>query len=91
MGFSRQEYWSELPFSSPGDLLNPEIKPTSLKSRALAGGFFITSYIWEPANAKGLTEVKRKDWLFVFIFLFKKSNYFVIQGDKVYIPYSSPI
>ena len=26
MGFSRQEYWSGLPFSSPGDLPNPEIK-----------------------------------------------------------------
>ena len=28
MGFSRQEYWSELPFPSPGDLLNPWIKPS---------------------------------------------------------------
>ena len=27
MGFSRQEYWSRLPFPSPGDLLNPGIKP----------------------------------------------------------------
>ena len=27
MGFSRQEYWSGLPFPSPGDLPNPEIKP----------------------------------------------------------------
>ena len=29
MGFSRQEYWNGLPFSSPGDLPNPGIKPTS--------------------------------------------------------------
>ena len=29
MGFSRQEYWSGLPFPSPGDLPNPEIKPGS--------------------------------------------------------------
>jgi len=29
MGFSRQEYWSGLPFPSPGDLLNPGIKPRS--------------------------------------------------------------
>ena len=29
MGFSRQEYWSGLPFPSPGDLSNPGIKPTS--------------------------------------------------------------
>ena len=29
MGFFRQEYWSGLPFPSPGDLPNPEIKPGS--------------------------------------------------------------
>ena len=29
MGFSRQEYWSGLPFPSPGDLSNPGIKPRS--------------------------------------------------------------
>jgi len=27
MRFSRQEYWSGLPFPSPGDLPDPEIKP----------------------------------------------------------------
>ena len=27
MGFSRQEYWSGLPFPTPGDLPDPEIKP----------------------------------------------------------------
>ena len=42
MEFSRQEYWSELPFSTPGDLLYPGIKPMSLASPALAGRFFIT-------------------------------------------------
>ena len=40
MGFCRQEYWSGLPFSSPGDLPNPEIEPASLVSPALAGRFF---------------------------------------------------
>jgi len=29
MGFSRQEYWSGLPFPSPGDLRNPGVKPGS--------------------------------------------------------------
>ena len=29
MGFSRQEYWSGLPFPSPGDLSDPGIKPRS--------------------------------------------------------------
>ena len=38
-GISRQEYWSGLPFPSPGNLPNPGIKPMSL---ALAGRFFTT-------------------------------------------------
>ena len=29
MGFSRQEYWSGLPFPSPGDLPNPGVEPRS--------------------------------------------------------------
>ena len=47
MEFSRQEYWSGLPFPSPGHLPNPGIKPVSLMSPALAGGFFTTSATWE--------------------------------------------
>ena len=39
-GFSRQEYWSGLPFPSLGDLPNPGIKPTSPASPALASGLF---------------------------------------------------
>ena len=34
MGFSRQEYWSGLPFPSPGDRPYPEIKPESLALEA---------------------------------------------------------
>jgi len=37
MGFSRQEYWSGVPFPSPGDLPDPGIK---LMSPELASGFF---------------------------------------------------
>ena len=33
--FSRQEYWSGLLFSTPGDLPDPRIKPVSLESPAL--------------------------------------------------------
>ena len=40
--FSRQEYWSGLPFSPLGDLFNPGIEPTSLTSSALAARFFTT-------------------------------------------------
>ena len=38
MGFSRQEYWSGLPFPFPEDLPGPGIEPMS---PALAGEFFI--------------------------------------------------
>ena len=36
MGFSRQEYWSGLPCTPPGDLPDPGVKPTSLMSSALS-------------------------------------------------------
>ena len=48
MGFSKQEYWSGLPFPPSGDLPNPGIKLMSLVSPALAGRFFTTSATWEP-------------------------------------------
>ena len=38
MGFSRQEYWSGLPFPTRGDLPDSRIKPMSLVSPASAGG-----------------------------------------------------
>ena len=40
--FFRQEYWSQLPCPSPGDLPDPGIKPTSPVSPALAAGFLTT-------------------------------------------------
>ena len=42
MGFCRQEYWSGLPFPSPGDLPNPKIEPASPASPSLVGRFFTT-------------------------------------------------
>ena len=47
MEFSRQEYWSGLPFPSPGDLPETGIEHQSLMSPALAGRFFTTSTTWE--------------------------------------------
>ena len=46
-GFSSQEYRNGLPFPTSGDLPDPGIKPASLLSSALAGGFFTTSATWE--------------------------------------------
>ena len=50
MGFSRQEYWSGLPFPSPGDLPNPGIELASLVSPALAGRFFSTESPGKPIS-----------------------------------------
>ena len=48
--FSRQEYWSGLPFPPPGDFPKPEIELVSL---ALAGGFFF--FPTEPRGKPHMT------------------------------------
>ena len=48
MGFSRQEYWSELPFHPPEYLPNPGTEPMSLTSPALAGRFFTLALLGKP-------------------------------------------
>ena len=58
MEFSRQEYWSGLPFPTPGDLPDPGSEPASLESPALSGGFFTTSTTWEA-------------YIIAFIYVFK--------------------
>ena len=45
IGFFRQEYWSRLPFPSPGDHSNSEIEPVCPESPALAGKFFTTLHL----------------------------------------------
>ena len=45
LGFSKQEYWSGLPFPPPGDPPGPGIKPVP---PALAGGFFTTELWGKP-------------------------------------------
>ena len=47
MEFSRQEYWSGLPFPPAGDLSKPEIKPSSL---VLAGRLFTTEPPRKPID-----------------------------------------
>ena len=47
MGFPGQEYWSVLPFPSPGDLHDPGIEPMF---PALACGFFTTEPPGKPEN-----------------------------------------
>ena len=48
LGFSRQEYWSWLPFLCPGDRPHPRIEPNSPACPALAGGFFTTEPPGKP-------------------------------------------
>ena len=50
MGFFRQEYWSALPFPSPGDLPDRGIESTSLVSPALAGNIFTTEPPEKPES-----------------------------------------
>ena len=61
MGFSKQEYWSGLPFPSPGDLVsspNPGIELESHASPALTGRFFI----WETPYKKQMEiNIKKKE------------------------------
>ena len=48
--FSKEEYWSRLPFHTPGDLPNPGIEPVS---PALVGGFFTTEL---PGKSQSCTQ-----------------------------------
>ena len=50
IAFSRQEYWSGLPFPSPGNLSDPGIEP---ESPALAGRFFTTEPPGKPVPQLG--------------------------------------
>ena len=65
MAFPRQEYWSGLPFPSPGDLPNLGIKAASPTSPALAGGLLTvepagkpTTYCQEYYQSPGLSHVQ---------------------------------
>ena len=61
MGFSRQEFWSGLPFPSPGDLPDPGIEPMSPMSPAWASGFFTTSATWEAPHTVYTSQLSIKD------------------------------
>jgi len=58
MGFPRQEYWSGLPFPSPGDLPDLGIEPTS---PALAGGFFTNEPPGKPLSAIQLRKSRLRE------------------------------
>ena len=53
MGFPRQEYWSGLPFSSPGNLPNPGIEPGS---PALQADFLLSEPPGKPLRGVGVRD-----------------------------------
>ena len=57
MGFARQEYWSGLPFLSPGDLPDPGIEP--IASPTLAGRYFTTM---PPGKPLKISYISFKIW-----------------------------
>ena len=48
MGFSKQEYWSELPCPPPGDLPNPGIKPVSPEAPTVQADSSLLSHQGSP-------------------------------------------
>ena len=42
MEFSKQKYWSGMPFPTPGNLSEPGIEPCLPQASCIAGGFFTT-------------------------------------------------
>ena len=74
MRFSRQEYWSGLPFPPPGDLPDPGIEPESFRSPALTEGFFTTS---APGKTKHGIQIS-------FQFFFCVIKYFILLNYCCY-------
>ena len=56
MGFSRQEYWSGLPFPSPGDLPDPGIEP---RSPSLQADALPSEPLGKPQKKKGAPKSKQ--------------------------------
>ena len=63
VGFSRQEYWSGLPFPSPGDLPDPGIKS---ESPALQGNSLLTEVIHGIYKLKQVSECNSQEHLLHF-------------------------
>ena len=69
MGFSRKEYWSDLPFYA-ADLPNPGTEPTSV-ALALVGRFFTPEPAGKPLQSFGM---------FLFIYIYFQNPTFSIEG-----------
>ena len=63
MGLSQQEYWSGLPFSSPGDLPDPGIEPASSASPAMQVDSLSTEQLGNPEFLTGIKMCKDENVL----------------------------
>ena len=96
MGFSRQEHWSGLLHPSPGNLPDPEIKPSSLTSPALAGGCFLSlSHQGSPSCWLSILNITVVSWFLYVVssfprclFSLSSSNYWNLPSSSVFrLPY----
>ena len=91
MGFSNQEYWSGLPYPSPGDLPTQGSNPPSLMSPALADMFFTTSAPWEdPLNVDGTKWLTYSKQAVVELMMYSRSRHqFINLLDIVTLFYTA--
>ena len=98
MGYSRQEYWSGLPFAPPRDLPDPRIEPSSPASPALEGRLFTTEPPGKPDLSLGKAQiVTRYMWSLVvplvsleqvlkkLFFMFKTKSIISDASDKLWL------
>ena len=95
MGFSRQEYWIGLLFTSPGNLPDPGIELTSLAPPELAGGFFTTGATWKAyliISLNLLICLMHCSYFFVgFFFLLPCSSIFLVFVQLGYLSIFSDV
>ena len=77
MRFPRQEYWSGLPFPSPGDLPDPEIKP---RSPELQADSLLPEVPGKPSN---YFQVKALNHLFSYVSHNRASGFFSQELGKL--------
>ena len=85
MGYSREEYWSVLPFRSPGDLTDPRVETRSLASHAMASRFFTTEQDGKPrlsvvSAVKNLVRLLSRQRQQQKIFVFPNDKLFQFTG-----------
>ena len=97
MGFSRQEYWSGLPFPSPGDLPDPGIEPWCSLVAQMAKSLpaMEKTQVWSLGREDLLEKKMATHSSVLFFFLIEAEKYFIkiVQSVKVMgdLPISIPL